>query len=62
MRLGGIRYAKAGEHHIAFRELVGDDRGGQEIVMVNGGFWPMDTLPDDPIANRSSRAWLGSVA
>lgn len=52
MRLGEVRYAKAGEHHIAFREFVGDDRGGQEIVMVNGGFWPMDTLPDDPIANR----------
>ncbi len=52
MQLGEIRYAKAGEHHIAFRELVGDDGRGQEIVMVNGGFWPMDTLPDDPMANR----------
>jgi class 3 adenylate cyclase/pimeloyl-ACP methyl ester carboxylesterase len=52
MRLGEVRYAMAGEHHIAFRELVGDDRGGQEIVMVNGGFWPMESLPDDPIANR----------
>ena len=52
MRLGEIRYAKAGEHHIAFRELVGDVSRRQEIVMVNGGFWPMDTLPDDPVANR----------
>ena len=52
MRLGEIRYAKAGEHHIAFRELVGDARGGQEIVMVNGANYPMESLPDDPIANR----------
>lgn len=52
MRLGEIRYAKAGEHHIAFREIVGDDRGGQEIVMVNGAFYPMDALPDDPFGNR----------
>ena len=52
MRHGEIRYAKADEHHIAFQELVGDGRGGHEIVMVNGGFWPMQTLSDDPIANR----------
>src|SRR4051812_17920175 len=52
MRRGEIRYALTGEHHIAFRELVGEERGGQEIVMVNGGFWPMDTLRDDPISNR----------
>ena len=52
MRFGEIRYAKAGEHHIAFRELVGDARGGQEIVMVNGANYPMESLPDDPIANR----------
>lgn len=52
MRLGQIRYAKAGDHHIAFRELVGGDDGGQDIVMVNGFFFPMDSLPEDAVAER----------
>ena len=59
MKLGEVQYAKAGEHHIAFQELVGDDGGGQDIVMVNGGFWPMGTLPDDPIANRLLQGLAG---
>ena len=36
MRRSEIRYAKAGEHHIAFREFIGDGGGDHEIVMVNG--------------------------
>jgi class 3 adenylate cyclase len=52
VRRGEIQYAKAGEHHIAFRELVGDDDCGQDIVMVNGAFFPMESLPDDPVATR----------
>lgn len=52
MRRGEIQYAKAGEHHIAFRELVGDGDGGHDIVMVNGAFYPMESLPDDPVAAR----------
>ncbi len=47
-----IRYARAGEHHIAYREYVGDPSSDVEIVMVNGAFFPMESLPDDPIANR----------
>ncbi len=47
-----IRYARAGEHHIAYREYVGDPSSDVEIVMVNGAVVPMDSLPDDPIANR----------
>jgi class 3 adenylate cyclase len=47
-----IRYARAGEHHIAYREYVGDPASGVEIVMVNGYFFPMESLPDDPIAYR----------
>ena len=47
-----IRYARAGEHHIAYREYVGDPVSGVEIVMVNGMFFPMESLPDDPIAHR----------
>ena len=52
MQQGEIAYAKAGEHHIAFREYVGDGVGGHEIVMVNGANFPMDSLLDDPIATR----------
>ncbi len=47
-----IRYAKAGGHHIAFREFIGDRGGTHEIVMVNAQFLPMEMLPDDPMANR----------
>lgn len=47
-----IKYARAGEHHIAYREYAGDPAGDVEIVMVNGYFFPMESLPDDPIANR----------
>jgi len=47
-----IRYAKAGEHHIAYREYVGDPASDVEIVMVNGFFFPMESLPEDPIAHR----------
>jgi class 3 adenylate cyclase/pimeloyl-ACP methyl ester carboxylesterase len=52
VRPSEIRYAKADEHHIAFRELVGEDGVGHDIVMVNGGFFPMESLPDDPVASR----------
>ena len=52
MRWGEIEYAKAGDHHIAFREVVGDDGGDLEIVMVTGAFFPMESLADDPIARR----------
>lgn len=52
VRRGEIQYAKAGEHHIAFREVVGDLDGDLEIVMVNGANFPMDSLFDDPIASR----------
>ena len=47
-----IRYARAGEHHIAYREYVGDPASDVELVMVNGYFFPMESLPDDPDAQR----------
>ena len=47
-----IRYARAGEHHIAYREYVGDPTSDVEVVMVNGFFFPMESLPDDPMAHR----------
>ena len=49
---GEVCYARAGDHHIAFREYVGDGVGDQEIVMVNGANFPMDSLLEDPIAHR----------
>lgn len=51
MQRGDIRYARAGEHHIAYREYLGED-GDLEIVMVNGQNFPMESLPDDPIGAR----------
>jgi pimeloyl-ACP methyl ester carboxylesterase len=50
--LGEMECAKAGGHHVAFREVVGDRGGDQAIVMVNGSFFPMEPLADDPIAHR----------
>jgi pimeloyl-ACP methyl ester carboxylesterase len=47
-----VKYAKAGEHHIAYREVVAGQGGDSEIVMVNGANFPMDSLLDDPIAAR----------
>jgi hypothetical protein len=52
MQRGEVQYAKAGEHHIAYREYVGDAGGDHEIVMVSGANFPMDSLPDDPVAHR----------
>jgi class 3 adenylate cyclase/pimeloyl-ACP methyl ester carboxylesterase len=52
VRWGEIEYAKACDHHIAFREVVGDDSGDLEIVMVTGAFFPIESLVDDPIAHR----------
>jgi len=52
VRWGEVEYAKAGEHHIAFREIGGDAISDIEIVMVNGANFPMDSLLDDPIAAR----------
>ena len=52
MRAGEIQYARSGEHHIAFRELVGDGDGGHEVVMVNDAFFPMESLGDDPVMAR----------
>jgi pimeloyl-ACP methyl ester carboxylesterase len=47
-----IRYARAGEHHIAYREYGGHPTSDVEIVMVNGFFFPMESLPDDPMVHR----------
>ena len=52
MERGEVRYARAGDHHIAYREFVGDAGGDHEIVMVSGANFPMDSLLDDPVAHR----------
>ena len=53
VRVGEIEYAKAGDHHIAYREYRGDGLADHEIVMVNGNNFPMESLPDDPLALRA---------
>lgn len=52
VRWGEIEYAKAGDHHIAYREVIGDERSSLDIVMVNGFYFPMESLAEDPIALR----------
>ena len=52
VKQGEVAYAQAGDHHIAFREYVGDGGGDHEVVMVNGANFPMDSLLDDPVAAR----------
>ncbi len=48
VRQGEIAYAKAGEHHIAFREYVGDGVGGHEVVMVSGVYWSIEAFAVAP--------------
>lgn len=59
MRFGEIRYARTGDHHIAFCEVDGGDRGGvgtsddgsgrgHEIVMVSGAYWPLESFATAP--------------
>jgi class 3 adenylate cyclase/pimeloyl-ACP methyl ester carboxylesterase len=62
VRWGEIEYAKAGEHHIAFREIVGDG-GDLEIIMATGVFFPMESLAGDPVTARlvEGLASLGRV-
>lgn len=59
MQRGEIQYAKSGDHHIAWREYVGDAGGDHEVVMVSGANFPMDSLPDDPVANRMLEGLAG---
>ena len=47
-----VRYAVADGHHIAFRVLTGEGDGDHDVVMISGGVFPMDALPDDPLARR----------
>ena len=47
-----VRYAVADGHHIAYRVLTGDPDGSHDVVMCSGGVFPMDALPEDPLANR----------
>jgi len=52
MEWGPVEYARAGETHVAYRRVVGDPDSDLVIVMINGYLYPMEVLPEDPIANR----------
>jgi class 3 adenylate cyclase/alpha-beta hydrolase superfamily lysophospholipase len=52
MEWGPVEYARAGETHVAYRVIVGDRDSDLVIVMINGLLYPMEVLPEDPIANR----------
>ena len=51
MRQGEIQYTKAGEHHLAWREYVGD--GDHEIVTVSGANFPMESFTDHTSSHRT---------
>jgi class 3 adenylate cyclase len=52
MDWGSVAYARAGDTHIAYRTVVGDPASDRVVVMINGYFYPMEILPEDPVANR----------
>lgn len=52
MDWGPVEYARAGETHIAYRTITGDPDSDLVIVMINGALYPMEVLPEDPVANR----------
>lgn len=63
MQWSHVEYARAGDAHIAYRTAVGDPDSERTIVMVNGFFFPVEVLPDDPVAHRliEGLAGLGTL-
>jgi class 3 adenylate cyclase/pimeloyl-ACP methyl ester carboxylesterase len=47
-----VRYARSGDAHVAYRELVGAGAGAHDVVYVKSGTMPMDALFEDPVALR----------
>ena len=45
----GLQYAMAGDTHVAYRVLGGGDR---DLVMLSGGVFPIELLPEDHVAAR----------
>lgn len=63
MEWGAVEYARAGDTHIAFQRIVGDPDSDLVIVMINGYLYPMEVLPEDPVAHRliEGLAGLGTL-
>lgn len=63
MEWGPVEYARAGETHVAYRSIVGDPDSDLVIIMINGYLYPMEVLPEDPVANRliEGLALLGTL-
>jgi len=51
-RTSDVRYARAGDAHIAYRVITGEDGGQHDVVLVTGGTMPMDALFDDRVGVR----------
>ena len=47
-----ISYARAGDHHIAYRVTAGATSGGVDVVMVAGAMFPFEMLAEDRVASR----------
>jgi class 3 adenylate cyclase len=51
-RTSDVQYARAGDAHIAFRVITGEDDGTYDVVLVSGGTMPMDALFEDRVGVR----------
>ena len=47
-----ISYARADDHHIAYRVTAGATAGGVDVVMVAGAMFPFEMLAEDRVASR----------
>ena len=51
--MSDVRYARAGDAHVAYRFVVGGRSGaGHDIVMMGGGTASMESYGDDPVGAR----------
>jgi class 3 adenylate cyclase len=51
-RTSNVQYARAGDAHVAYRVITGEDGGTHDVVLVTGGTMPMEALFEDRIGAR----------
>ena len=51
-RTSDVQYGRAGDAHVAYRVITGEDGGTHDVVLVTGGTMPMEALFEDRIGAR----------
>jgi class 3 adenylate cyclase len=51
-RTSDVQYARAGDSHLAYRVITGENGGDNEVVLLTGGTMPMEALFEDRIGVR----------